>query len=540
MPLPIPARLFLALGSGFALALAFPAFDLPLTGWFSLSILLIACHHARPRAAFLLGLLHGLAFYFSTLPWIYTVMRVHGHLDRVPAFGVLVLMVIVLALFPAVFCLAFSFLSRRNLTHALIAIPFLWVALEFGRTHMLEIGFPWLLLGYAASPSLALLQLSPFAGIYGLSFLVAAFNTLLAWPLLTASPDRSRALYAVLGISPLLLLIVFLGPRFVPAPQRTHSARLVQSNIPQDPVSHAALFQSGNTVMAELELMTIAPPLAPFSSSPPDIIIWPEVPASFSMRDTRFANYATNIVGASGTPFLLGVVAWRPNPSNPARLAAYNSAVLLTPEGRQMFDYDKIHLVAFGEFIPWRDTLKFAASLTSEVGGFQKGTRIAVGELPLARATNPSVPHSFGVFICFEAVFPDLVRRFTKNGANLLINISNDGWFGGSAAPLQHLEMARVRAAENRRWLLRATNTGHTVAVDPYGRIVERLAPDTRAALTVPFAFRSDLTPYVRFGDWLPWLCVLVALLVLLWPFRDPLFRKRAELKPPAISRRAA
>ena len=108
--------------------------------------------------------------------------------------------------------------------------------------------------------------------------------------------------------------------------------------------------------------------------------------------------------------------------------------------------------------------------------------------------------------ICFEAVFPDLVRRFVANGAELLINISNDGWFGRSAAPEQHLAMARVRAAENRRWLLRATNNGHTVAVDPYGRIVARLAPDTRGVLTAPFAFRRDRTLYSRFGDWLAWL----------------------------------
>ncbi|MGC1200940.1 MAG: apolipoprotein N-acyltransferase, partial [Candidatus Acidiferrales bacterium] len=125
----------------------------------------------------------------------------------------------------------------------------------------------------------------------------------------------------------------------------------------------------------------------------------------------------------------------------------------------------------------------------------------------------------FSVFICFEAVFPNEVRRFTANGAQLLINLSNDGWFGRSAAPAQHLMMARVRAVENRRWLLRDTNNGYTVSVDPYGRIVAEMATDIRDQLDAPYDFRSDLTPYVRFGDWLPWLCVIVSVAMLIFAF---------------------
>jgi apolipoprotein N-acyltransferase len=133
-----------------------------------------------------------------------------------------------------------------------------------------------------------------------------------------------------------------------------------------------------------------------------------------------------------------------------------------------------------------------------------------VGRLPDGR---------FGTFICYEAVFPNIVRRFTAGGAELLINISNDGWFGRSAAPAQHLMMARVRAVENRRWLLRDTNNGFTVSVDPYGRIVAQLATDIRGQLDAPYDFRGDLTPYARFGDWFAWLCVLASIVLLGWAF---------------------
>jgi apolipoprotein N-acyltransferase len=244
------------------------------------------------------------------------------------------------------------------------------------------------------------------------------------------------------------------------------------------------------------------------------LIIWPEVPAPFYFRDPKFAARAERIARDSGASFLAGVVEWREGPNN--RLLPYNSAVLLDPTGKRVFQYDKIHLVPFGEYVPLRRLLTFASQLTAEVGGFQAGTAYSTGELPDEPAPwemrTPGAPHKFGAFICFEAVFPNLVRQFTVGGAELLINISNDGWYGRSAAPDQHLAMARVRAVENRRWLLRATNNGFTVAIDPYGREVARLAPDVRGVLRAPFSFRSDRTIYSRFGDWFAWVCVILAI----------------------------
>jgi apolipoprotein N-acyltransferase len=221
------------------------------------------------------------------------------------------------------------------------------------------------------------------------------------------------------------------------------------------------------------------------------------------MQEAPFAIRAARIAHESSTDFILGAVDWKRTPTGEE---PYNSAIQLDPTGREIFVYDKIHLVPFGEFVPWRNILRFAGHITADLGEFQRGKVRSVGTLPGGR---------YSVFICYEAIFAGEVRQFTANGAELLINISNDGWFGRSAAPVSHLEAARVRAVENRRWLLRDTNNGFTASIDPYGRIVARLAPDIRAELDAPYAFRSDLTFYVRHGDWLPWLALIVTLLSL-------------------------
>jgi apolipoprotein N-acyltransferase len=221
------------------------------------------------------------------------------------------------------------------------------------------------------------------------------------------------------------------------------------------------------------------------------------------------------IARGAGGGYLVGVIDWKPLGNG--RIGANNSAALLGPDGELDFMYDKIHLVPFSEYVPWRNWFFFARDLTGLIGDFQHGSQYKVGRI----SGGP-----FSVYICYEAVFPNEIRHFTLAGAQLFVNISDDGWFGGSGAPEQHLAMARVRAVENRRWLLRDTNDGITVSVDPYGRIIARLPADIRGALDAPYAFRADLTPYARWGDWLPWLCVLSALVLLLIDVRGTLVRK--------------
>jgi apolipoprotein N-acyltransferase len=185
----------------------------------------------------------------------------------------------------------------------------------------------------------------------------------------------------------------------------------------------------------------------------------------------------------------------------------FNSAVLITPDGKWTARYDKNHLVPFGEYIPFQSMLSFAKSLTHEVGSFKAGHDRKLLSLGKSHA---------GTFICYESIFPDEVRLFADNGADLFINISDDGWYGETGAPGQHLNMARMRAIENQRWLLRSTNTGITAAIDPFGRVVMSAPRNVRAYMQAPFAYVTEKTFYTEHGDWFPILCVIISLLALI------------------------
>jgi len=502
---PFALRLALAAFSGAALALSFTGWYIAAFAWVCVALLMLTLFGAGPGVAALCGFLHGLTFVLASLFWISTVLEVHGGASPAAAIGVLLLVAAAWGVLTSLFAWAVNRLAAKSVARACLAAPFLWVALEFLRDHLPRVGFPWNLLGYSATGNLAFVQLTAITGIFGLSLAMAAYNALLAW---TIAPSRARPLrrrFAPLGGATLILAVIALaGPRFVPQAGAAHWARLVQPNLPEEMVYPSDWYAAHKSDLQEMERISLLP-----SSHTLDLLVWPESPGPFSFQDARYAALAYNLVGTARVPFLSGVIEWKRGPSGEAsRPLPYNSAVLLDAQGQRVFSYDKVHLVPFGEYEPFPLIHRVVTSVSSEVGGFAPGQARSVGTFPDG--------HRFGLFICYEAVFPEEVREFTANGAELLINLSNDGWFGRSAAPAQHLRMARVRAAENRRWLLRDTNNGYTVSVDPYGRIRARLAPDQRSALDAPYDFRAGLTPYVRWGDWIAWLCVVVSALFLL------------------------
>lgn len=510
MNLSRTVRLLLALTSGVALALAYPLFNLPLLGWFAPGLLIIAVVSERPLFAFLLGLAQGAAYYGMTVPWIYTVLRQYGPLPAVQAGAVFGLLILATSLFHAAYAAVIAWISQFGLKRACIAAPLLWVTMEFTMARLPDIGFPWNLLGYVAAENLALVQIATWTGIFGLSLMVASYNGLFAWAVVRLLSGKRAAVKTWNSATGALLLIGLLGPRFVPPAKADHVAHLVQTNFPVSNGYPPDWMQTHAGEMDQLERISIDA-----AQKAPGPVVWPEVPAPFSLQDGNFQARATRIARGAGNGFLVGVVDWKPIGNG--HIGANNSAALIGRDGELDFMYDKIHLVPFSEYVPWRKWFFFAKDLTGIIGDFQRGTQYKVGRI----ANGP-----FSVFICYEAIFPNEIRRFTLAGAQLFVNISDDGWFGGSSAAAQHLAMARVRAVENRRWLLRDTNNGITVSVDPYGRILERLPAEIRGELDAPYAFRSDLTPYARWGDWLPWLCVLAALVLLLLSVRDALARK--------------
>lgn len=501
-------RALLAIASGVSLGLSFPNYNLALLAWFSIGLLVLASVGAPTWQAPLYGFLHGLAFYPVCVPWIDTVMHKYGDVDSFTSAGLVLLLAATFGLMLTIFSWGVAQASRKGAGFACTLAPVLWVAVELLRTRLPILGFPWCLSGYAATGSLGLLQIVSVTGIYGLSLLVAGYGSLIAYAVLA---QRRSVWKIVMVASGLLILAGTTGRYLVPIAKADHIAHLVQTDFPQSEEYPSNWLQVHAADMNELEQISVNS-----ARRTPGIVIWPEVPAPFSLQDLNFQQRAVRIARDSGQYFLVGTVDWRLDAAG--KWIATNSAVLLDSTGRRVFSYDKIHLVPFGEYVPLRKYLTFAKRLTADISDFTPGTSYRVGAIPGGR---------IGVFICYESIFPDEIRRFAKAGATLLVNISNDGWFGRSSAPAQHLMMVRVRAVESRRWLLRDTNNGFTVSIDPYGRIVTALEPDVRGELDAPYGFRTDESFYVRFGDWLAWVCVaasiaLLALTFLKRPFNSP------------------
>jgi apolipoprotein N-acyltransferase len=234
----------------------------------------------------------------------------------------------------------------------------------------------------------------------------------------------------------------------------------------------------------------------------PGLIIWPESPAPFFIADPRLQRWLVAMAQDRNSYLVVGSLGETDAPSGQRQLL--NSALVVDPSGNTLGRYDKIHLVPFGEYVPFQGLLFFASKLTREVGDFARGTEHKVFDL---NGTH------VGVFICYESVFPDEVREFTANGAQVLINISDDLWYGETSAPGQHLQMARMRAMENHRWLLLATNNGTTAAIDPFGRIVKQSPRNVRTTLLAPYAPDNEVTFYSRNGDVFAWICVVISIL---------------------------
>jgi apolipoprotein N-acyltransferase len=504
---PAWLRLFIAAVSGAALSFSYTGFYLSIYSWVCVGVLLIALFGASPRVAYACGFLHGICFVLTSVPWIAEVLSVHGGLSRAGGWSVLLLIASVWAGANGAATWTINRLSRRSIALACFGTPFLWVSLEMFRTWLPEISFPWNLLGYPASANGALVQITAVTGIYGLSFLVAAFNSLLAWSDADTRYSPRHRLAILLAAVALMLLVMIVGPRLVPTPVANHTARAVQLNFPEADQYPNDWFTQHTSDLAEIQRLSLAP-----SAHHPDLLVWPEAPAPFSFQDTPFAYMASGLAVHFQHPFIVGVVEWKPETvstggTSHTIMAPYNSALMFDAQGHRDFSYDKVHLVPFGEYEPFPLIHRVVSNVSSEVGGFRKGTRYSVGVFPNG--------NSFGVFICYEAIYPGEIRRFAASGAQLFVNISNDGWFGHSAAAEQHLRMARVRAVENRRWIVRTTNSGITASIDPYGRIFRPLPKDVRAAADLPYDFRTDRTIYTRFGDWFAWLCLLVSAILL-------------------------
>src|SRR5712664_2626891 len=348
--MPAGVRLVVGAASGAALSLSYTGLYLSVYSWICVAILLFSLFGARPRVAFGCGFLHGLLFVLTSVPWIATVLTVHGSLPVAGGWGVLLLIAMAWGILIGLFAWAVHRLSRQSIELACFGAPFIWVTFEFVRAHLPEISFPWNLLGYPASANLGLVQLTSVTGIYGLSFLVAGFNALLSWASASNTlPPRGRIARAAAATA-ILMIASWAAPRLVPQEHPHHFARAVQLNFPEVESYPADWFQVHAADLEEITRISLAP-----SAEKPDLLVWPEAPAPFSFQDTQFAKIASTLSIQFDHPFLAGAIEWKP-PVDPSdvvpqgTLLPYNSALLFDAQGQRIFVYDKVHLVPFGEY----------------------------------------------------------------------------------------------------------------------------------------------------------------------------------------------
>jgi apolipoprotein N-acyltransferase len=481
-----------------------PASTLEIEGSFNLRA-------ATPAQAFLLAYVCGILWYAGTCYWIYNTMREYGGLSAPMALLALVLFCMYLGLYHGFFGLLLSLCSGpgRDYRRALVATPFMWVAVELARERVT--GFPWNLLGTAQVGNLSLTRITTLTGVYGVSFEIMLVNVAVAAAFLVRKRKRATLLLASFAAAAVLQ-----AGRLVEAPPlpTDHSALLLQENIPVDATWTRKAFIQTLQELGDLSIKDSASPNAPetasakapasnFTPTRPDLMVWPESPAPFYTGDTLFRDAVGGVARQSRTWVVTGAIGNKPLTNGGVGASqVFNSAALISPSGEWTARYDKVHLVPFGEYLPFPQLFAFAGGLTKEVGQFEAGT---------SRAPLNAGGTKLGVFVCYESVFPGEVRLFADQGAQVLVNLSNDGWYGDSGAYAQHLNQTRMRAVENDRWLLSATNTGVTASIDPYGRVVARLPRKERAALLAPYALTSVTTFYTRYGDWFAWLCAIIS-----------------------------
>jgi len=516
--------------------------------WFGLVPLLWALlcpetvNHRRPfRRAFLIAYLCGVLWYMGNCYWVRDTMLRYGDMPTGAPTLLLIAFSLVLGGYFGLFGLGLMLIRQATGKPrlALASAPFLWVALELAASRITSV--PWDQLGYSQVDNGIVSHLAPWTGVYGITFLLVVANAFIATgyvvePRIKLWEMTRRDWFKSDLVSGFGFLLMFLeagtGIRPLKLPT-TATAVLIQPNLdvagdndwssPTDWQQHMVWLQKLASEQCKTYIAGIPQTgaangeiICPPYPTHPDLVVWPEAPAlSFMEADPRFQQGIATLAKTQQAPVIVGGYGMDRSEGEQQWLD-YNSAMVFASDGHRVGRYDKIHLVPFGEYIPFQQYLTFAHKLTGKVSSFSRG---------VDRTTFRLNGHRYGVFICYEAVFADEVRHFAQLGAEVLVNISDDAWYGDTSAPWQHLNMVRMRAIENRRWILRATNNGVTAAIDPYGRVRQSIPRHQADALPAQYGFRNDITFYSAHGDVFAWLCVLLSFAILLWSLKQQVKR---------------
>jgi len=510
--------------SGVLLVLSFPGYGQVWMIWFAIVPLMVTIYGRHPAHGFLLSHLTGAIFFAGMCGWIlespgYTLFH---HFFAVVFIG---------APF-GLFGVVFSFLSRRAVgASALIAAPCMWICIEYLRCNFSFLSLPWGLLAHSQYQQSLLIQISDIAGAYGLSFIIALVNTALAAVVMQSlprlniqkntgfTPPSGRSVASMIIFSLILVgLALFYGRLALAKPVIGKSVRVavVQGNIDQK--------MKWNPRYAKSIIKTYTSLTREAAKSRPDLIVWPEAATPGPIfTNNRLYHWVRRIAEASGTYLLVGSSSrekFKTDAGKRRRAELRNSAFLINPKKEaESQRYDKILLVPFGEYIPRKETFLWSWIKVPELAQYRPGEKFTVFEGPHFR---------FSAVICWESIFPNLVRQFRKEGAQFIVNMTNESWYQQTSALNQFVSMSVFRAVENRIYVVRCANTGISCFIDPYGTIIDRVKDHTgrdifvRGVLTKTIILMDAMTFYSMYGDWLVWLSIICLAVVLVMAF----FRK--------------
>ncbi len=494
-------QILLAAASGVLVCFSFPtvlfgwkAPEFGVIGWVALVPLLIAVRDSAPRRAFVLTFLSSMIWYGGSLYWVFRAMHTYGKMSAFTSALVTVLLVVFVSLYISVAPMLARWVSKYFRGEVIVLLPVMWVAAEFCRNYIPFNGFPWSNIAMSQYKVLPAIQMVDLVGIYGLIFAMVWVNQYLAELVLRLrrEPVNNFAQKTVTTAVLLAVILAYGAAKLYTVPSSFKRApniniAMIQGNIEQG--------DKWNEKMAQENLDVYRSGVQKLRNAPLDLIIWPEASYPAYLK-TTLASLRPQTLGFTGMeltrqPYtLLGAVAEEPTGD------MRNSAFLFDARGRIEGMYHKAHLVPFGEYVPYRKLFFFAKKLTAPVGNFIEGSSYE----PLEFDGN-----RMGVLICYEDIFPEISRKTVKAGAQFLANVTNDAWYGVSSAPYQHLAISVFRAVENRRFMVRATNSGVSAVVDPWGRILMQSKIFERSIMVGTIVPLEDLSPYTRLGDWLAW-----------------------------------
>ena len=519
-----PVRLILlAATTGILLPYCFPRYDLGLLAWVALIPLHIALDGlSRRRQAFWLGWLAGIICSTGIMSWVVTAMNTYGKVPLVFSYGIMLLLTAYLGLYVGIYSAGVVWFRMLMPRYGLFAAPCLWVTLELLRTYVLS-GLPWSLLGYSQYRQLDVIQIADHLGVYGVSFLIVLSNVALAelylWlmPLFRGFRPARLPWELVTTAAMLVSLSWAYSTSLIASETMEHSKATLQVGVVQPNIDQAVKWDQA----FREETLRRYDRLTESFGYGVDLVVWPEAATPFIYeREPVYQLQLVAMANRASAPLLFGSPAVRFDQERKPFLL--NSAYLLSPDGELLGRYDKQHLVPFGEYIPLKSSLLFfLEKMVEGIGDFQAGPGPTILSFQLKESDGvaPARRVKFGVVICYEVIFPDLVRRIAGSGAEFLVTITNDAWFGDSSAPAQHFSMVVFRSVENHLAFARAANTGISGFIDPFGRIIVASPTFTQTALQAEIPVRQTKTFYSRHGDVFAYGCMLISLLFCLYGF---------------------